>query len=53
MLRIEDAETAGSDWKEILYNERINRTNANTNNAYFYIDQKMQEGCYQHTCLIY
>ena len=35
MLRIEDAETAGSDWKEILYNERINRTNANTNNAYF------------------
>lgn len=25
MLRIEDAETAGSDWKEILYNERINR----------------------------
>jgi len=25
VLRIEDAETAGSDWKEILYNERINR----------------------------
>lgn len=26
MLRVEDTETAGSDWEEILHNERINRT---------------------------
>lgn len=26
MLRVEDAETAGGDWDEIMRNERINRT---------------------------
>jgi hypothetical protein len=26
VLRVEDSETAGSDWEEILRNERINRT---------------------------
>ena len=53
VLCVEDSEKAGSDWEEILQNERINRIGDIAKNCFFILTMKLQERCHQHTCLIY